>query len=245
MALLPAQTIKASCNKAKKFAKKYKACTKAAAKANPSVVALSVLVPGTALHSKLKKGSTDCAKLADKALDKIAKAKAVFKANKDRKGWTENKKKALRTKIRNCEKVVHRLLGLNATEAKVVTVETERKAVSDAGRAVTLSLSGKLPAAERASLNLDLKTRLAAQRVAGAKVPSDAQIDAMSDLDALTYEENLDASEDYAILGVEGLDEEAYADEEGILARIQERPVLSAVLGGGLAMGVLLLLRRR
>lgn len=245
MALLPAQTIKASCNKAKKFAKKYKACSKAAAKANPSVVALSVLVPGTALHSKLKKGSTDCAKLADKALDKIAKAKEVFEKNKDRKGWTENKKKALRTKIRNCEKVVHRRLDLNAEEAKAVTVETKRKANKAANREFVVATTGKLPPTQRVALNLDLKTRLTAQRVAGAKVPSDAQIDAMSDLDALAYEENLDAAEDYAILGVEGLDEEAYADEEGILARIQERPVLSAVLGGGLAMGLLLFLRRR
>ena len=168
MALLPAQTIKASCNKAKKFAKKYKACSKGrtayATKTNPGIVALSVLVPGTMLHSKLKKGSTNCAKLADKALDKIAKAKAVFKANTGRKGWTENKKKALRNKIRNTEKIVNRLLDLNAEEAKVVTVETERKAVSDAGRAVTFGITGKLPVAERSSLNLDIKTRLAAQR---------------------------------------------------------------------------------
>lgn len=202
MPLIPTKAIHDNLKRAKRYAQRAKDCQGwTPAKRKRMITGkggLNILVPGSRIYKglKFKSGTGDCLVYADKALEKLAKAKAIHKKARNKAFWTQAKQTKWKGEIAQAERFIHRKLGLNQAEAAEAAGFVEAKATRDAP-GISLKgapMTGAELSAYRARIINQLRFRGTAYPTAPA--PSEESVMAMGEEQLALLEESLDSEDD-------------------------------------------------
>jgi hypothetical protein len=232
----PSKAVHANLKQARSFARRSKSCKKWSPAARQRAVRtagkMTVLVPTAHLYRVLAKKSSgvDCMIYADRALAKLAKAKELAaKAPRAQQ-------RSLYAAYKKASSDVHKTLGLSRADVTAANRSVDAVVHKRIQLQTRVSKGQALPIGEGTQIKTAIKLQLAPLREEGQVVPTDVQVDQMTDAYAMAYEDDLDEQLDEVIL------EET---DGGIMERITERPYIIAGAGAGaLVIGYLLWSRR-
>jgi len=222
--LIPTKVITDALKHSENYATKFKKC-----KGTPKIETKETtlfLRPNTKVYREVSRKGPACRALADTTLDKLAKARSTFNKAKGGGDWGPKKRAKYLAKIAATEKKVYKKLGITGATAKEAQVTSHQVSAVRTAAEVAVEQNVPMPPPVREEMKNRVKHRLRKKKRKGKAVPSDAQVDAMSDADILSYNDALESEEDELF------------DDEGPLAMVTENPLVAVGVLGGSALAV-------